>query len=390
MHSFAALPGTIERLLTGSTAGSTMPLDGFDDRYDRILLVYLDAFGWKFVERHAEHPLLVRARDEGSLLKFRSQFPSTTTAHATTLQSGLPVGVHGLYEWFILEPSLDRLIAPLLFSYAGDSEAHTLVAEGFSPSALFPAETLHMRLGAAGVRCVGAVPRGLAHTVPNEALTRGAEIVGFDDPPGGFAGVAAALAQSERVYASVYLPSFDALMHVLGPDHPDADSELVTLLGQTADGFAQIPEGTLFLVVSDHGMSPVSPERTTYVNVAWPELERHLRRGADGKPLAPGGSCRDLFLHILPGHVDEVVGVLAERLAGVADVLPTQRLVEDGTFGEELSDAFLARLAEVVVLPHHGEAAYWLEPHRFEQRFLGQHGGLSPDEMEIPLLALVR
>ena len=76
MHSFAALPGTIERLLTGSTAGSTMPLDGFDERYDRVLLVYLDAFGWKFAERHSEHPLLVRARDEGSLTKFRSQFPS--------------------------------------------------------------------------------------------------------------------------------------------------------------------------------------------------------------------------------------------------------------------------------------------------------------------------
>ena len=174
MHSFAELPGTIEQLLTGSTSGSTMPLEGFDERYERVLLVYLDAFGWKFVERHAEHPLLVRARAEGSLLKFRSQFPSTTTAHATTLQSGLPVGVHGLYEWFILEPSLDRLIAPLLFSYAGDAEAHTLVGDGFSPAALFPAETLHMRLAAAGVRCVGAVPRGIAHTVPNEALTRGA------------------------------------------------------------------------------------------------------------------------------------------------------------------------------------------------------------------------
>jgi hypothetical protein len=390
VYSFAALPGTIEQLLTGSTSGSTMPLEGFDERYERVLLVYLDAFGWRFVERHAEHPLLVRARAEGSLLKFRSQFPSTTTAHATTLQSGLPVGVHGLYEWFILEPSLDRLIAPLLFSYAGDAEAHTLVGDGFSPAALFPAETLHMRLAAAGVRCVGAVPRGIAHTVPNEALTRGAEIVGFDDPAGGFAGVAEALAESERVYASVYLPSFDALMHVLGPESPDAYSELVTLLGQIEDGFALAPDGTLLLVVSDHGMSPVSPERTTYVNVAWPELEQHLRRGADGKPLAPGGSCRDLFLHVLPGHVDEVVDGLSERIGGIADVVRTQTLVDEGTFGAELSDAFLARLAEVLVLPHVGEAAYWLEPLRFEQRFLGQHGGLSPDEMDIPLLALVR
>jgi hypothetical protein len=32
---------------------------------------------------------------------------------------------------------------------------------------------------------------------------------------------------------------------------------------------------------------------------------------------------------------------------------------------------------------------YWLEPGRFEQRFLGQHGGLSANEMEIPLASWV-
>jgi hypothetical protein len=32
---------------------------------------------------------------------------------------------------------------------------------------------------------------------------------------------------------------------------------------------------------------------------------------------------------------------------------------------------------------------YWHEPGRFEQRLHGQHGGLSPQEMEIPLVAWV-
>jgi hypothetical protein len=42
-----------------------------------------------------------------------------------------------------------------------------------------------------------------------------------------------------------------------------------------------------------------------------------------------------------------------------------------------------------VVLPHHGEAVYWHEPGRFVQQLHGQHGGLSPQEMEIPLVAWV-
>ncbi len=52
-------------------------------------------------------------------------------------------------------------------------------------------------------------------------------------------------------------------------------------------------------------MEAISPERTTYVNVVWPELAQHLAAGADGKPLAPAGSARDLFLHVLP---DRLVG----------------------------------------------------------------------------------
>ncbi len=40
------------------------------------------------------------------------------------------------------------------------------------------------------------------------------------------------------------------------------------------------------------------------------------------------------------------------------------------------------------MLPLHGQSVYWHEPGRFEQRFLGQHGGLSPDEMDIPLVVL--
>ena len=47
------------------------------------------------------------------------------------------------------------------------------------------------------------------------------------------------------------------------------------------------------------------------------------------------------------------------------------------------------RLAHVVVLPRYGEAVYWHEPGRFVQQLHGQHGGLSPQEMEIPLVAWV-
>ena len=68
---------------------------------------------------------------------------------------------------------------------------------------------------------------------------------------------------------------------------------------------------------------------------------------------------------------------------------PVERLLVEGIFGPAPSAALRARLADVVCLPYAGEAVYWLERGRFEQLFHGMHGGLSSDEMEIPLVVCV-
>ncbi len=80
---------------------------------------------------------------------------------------------------------------------------------------------------------------------------------------------------------------------------------------------------------------------------------------------------------------------LAELLAGVAEVRTVDALLREGLFGANVTEALTSRLANLVVLPAPGEAAYWLEPGVFEQRFLGQHGGLSDNEMAIPLVSWV-
>ena len=140
------------------------------------------------------------------------------------------------------------------------------------------------------------------------------------------------MAGEERAYGFLYLPDVDSLMHVLGPDAPEADAlfdETLTAIDTAVRG-GSFPAGTLLLLTSDHGMAAVSPERTTYVNVAWPEIAGHLAVGADGLPLAPAGSCRDLFLHVRPGETEQVVSTLGSLLEEVADVHAVDDLVAQG------------------------------------------------------------
>jgi hypothetical protein len=86
--------------------------------------------------------------------------------------------------------------------------------------------------------------------------------------------------------------------------------------------------------------------------------------------------------------VDEVCEQLANRLDGIAKVFTTDSLIDSGTFAKP-SARLQMRLGDVVVLPHYGQAVFWHEPGRFVQDLYGQHGGLSPQETEIPLLVWI-
>ena len=128
-YCFSRIPATIEYLLTGKKL-LTLPKDCLqvqDHPYDMVVLFFIDGFGWTFFEKYQDkYPFLFRFVKEGIVSKITSQFPSTTAAHVTTINSGEEVGQTGVYEWFYYEPIVDRMIAPLLFSYAGDKALGSL------------------------------------------------------------------------------------------------------------------------------------------------------------------------------------------------------------------------------------------------------------------------
>ena len=115
-YSFAQIPTTIQRLLTGGEGGlPSKILAHLPTAYRKVVLILVDGFGWRFLTRHLDrYPFLKRFADQGVISKLTSQFPSTTAAHITTLNSGLSVGETGIYEWLYYEPAIDAIISPLI------------------------------------------------------------------------------------------------------------------------------------------------------------------------------------------------------------------------------------------------------------------------------------
>jgi hypothetical protein len=381
---FAALPETVARLFGVGEGG--VALDGLPARADRVLLVLLDAFGWRFFVRHGDHPLLARMQ---AVTPLTTMFPATTSAHITTLHTAAGVGEHGLYEWNVYDPSLDAIVTPLLFSFAGDGARDTLLRAGADPQAVLPSmPTLYERLSAAGVACGAFEPAAFAPSTYDTVLTRGARVHPIADLAAGLSEVAAVLRAGGPTYAYLYWDELDAVGHVHGPSSPEFAATAVRCLDALDAGLAALPPGTVVLLAADHGQVDVDPATTIFVNEAWPELPALLARGRGDRVLAPAGSARDLFLHCRPDTVDDVVAGLRRIVGERATVHRVQDIVAAGWFGE-VGDRLRARLADVCVLPGPGETVWWRERGRFDMGFRGHHGALSEDEARTQVAALV-
>lgn len=393
---FAHLP----RLLTAAFAGSGSALldgAGLSGPFDNVVFLFVDAFGWRFFEQFADDYPFLRRLAAGHVARQSSQFPSTTAAHLTTLGSGQEVGQHGVFEWQYYEPQLDAMIVPLLYSFAGDDAPETLRAAGIEPERLLPRMAFFSSLAAYGVKAHTLLPETYAHSTYSRALADNADSYPYKTMPEALVNLRHLLLHppspaTPRIFF-LYIDTVDAICHRYGPGSPHLAAEVDTLFNQFERILWPGLEGrcgkTLMLLSADHGQIEVDPATTIYLNRSphFARLQPLLARNRRGQTLTPGGSARDVFLYTRPGLADEAASVLAQIVAGRADVRKTADLVAAGCFGPApVSPRLSERLSELVILPHPGESVWWYEKDRFEQKFYGHHGGFTPQEMEIPLL----
>ena len=397
-YCFSALPQTVEFLLTGE-GESALPGDCFGSlptKYDKMILFFVDAFGWRFFRQYAEiYPFLKTFLRHGTVSQMTSQFPSTTAAHVTCMHTGLNAGQSGVYEWNYYEPLVDEVITPLLFTYAGEKKRDSLKRSGIPAEAFFPTQTFYQKLQTRGITSYVFQHESYTPSTFSDIVYKGATVFSFKRLSEALSNLAElVLADTAPItYYFLYFDKIDAICHTYGPKSRQFEETVDTFLRMMEELFYKKLSGkvgqTLLILTADHGQVEVDPRRTFYLNKHSSEIEQYLQRNQGGKLLVPAGSARDMFLHVKEERIDEAVVLLQKHLADIAEVYYTEQLVAQHFFGSsEPSKEFLARVGNVVILPHQHETVWWYEEGKFDMHFKGHHGGLTPEEMEIPLLLL--
>jgi len=359
-------------------------------KYDAVVLLFVDAFGWRFYERFQDAPFIKRMEKQGRIEKLTSQFPSTTAAHVTTLHTGLPVGMTGVHEWYYYEPKVDRIIAPLLFSFAG-TERDSLKTKKVNAAEIYPKGIFYPELKKMGVDSFNFGLRDYTPSTYGKVVMDGSEMRAFKTLSEALVNIRLLLeGQKNPTYIQLYFDRIDSLAHDYGPAAPQTEAEIETFLLIMEHYFERVFNGRkriLFMMTADHGMGEVDPQTTTFLNIDpnFSGFERFVKKNRKGHLLVPAGSPRDMFLYIKDDMLEEAQTFLSKRLEGEADVVKTETLITDGYFGSEISDRFRERVANLVILPYRYRSVWWYEKDKYEQRFYGHHGGLTAQELEIPL-----
>jgi hypothetical protein len=294
-----------------------------------------------------------------------SGFPTTTATSLASLATGQNNGTHAFLGYRVFNAHQGKAIN--LLNDLGDK---------FPPREYQDLKTISESAHDIGVKVVTVGPSEYADSGFTKATTPAAKYLAARTIEDRFAITKRELATpGSLIY--LYVPELDQLAHRFGVDS-DKWLETIEELDSVVSKFANsMPKGAGAILTADHGVIDVPKSSQIFLD----EFESL-------KEIAMlGGDPRAGYLYLAPGtDVSAKRQQLSEELSGLVDVVTIPELIDAGWL-EPLSKTAETIAPDLVLLPRGDRVIYHRDFAKSKSmEMIGQHGGMSKAEWEIPLL----
>lgn len=373
------IPGTLKSLL-GLDNGYTL-LDG---KSDKVLLIVVDSLGYEnLMEIFERDKELREILSRFELDKITSVFPTSTAPAMTSIESGKPPEKHSLLEWVAYSRELNMRFYTLKFQTVDEENKYKF--ERKADEGLIEHRDMFNDLVKEGVQVHQINPEDLVDSEFSEAGNEQKE--GYSNLVEAFVKTRELIEKEEdKSLFSLYLPHFDTSSHDNGPYSEESTSllrEIFTLINRE---IIEELENLRIVIAADHGCvkvkNTIEIEKDNELGrEIFPNLKTYY-----GKKILPVGGSRNMYLHVEEGKLEDVIENLRRKLNGKARVFRTEELIEGKLFGTgEPSQKFSDSIGNVVVLPEKNTMMHF-DP--FTEEYKGMHGGLTEEELYVPLLSM--
>ncbi len=385
----------------GQALGATLPgvlpplrddlLDGLLDGVQRIVLVLIDALGWETLQDvMARRPDLIfhRLAAQGRLWPITTTFLSTTNSVLSTIHTGRSPVEHGLLAYSMFLREWLMAVEAISFSTMHTPFEGTLTEWGLEPEKFLPVPAIGQLLAVQGIASYALTLDRFVKTPLSVMHNHGMqEILGYATASDFWLTLRHILEQrTERGFVSAYWSAVDTLAHRLGPLDESGDAEIVSLALLMEEIFFNrltlaARKGTLLLLTADHGQITTPPGSEIL-------LDQHSAL-LDALFLPPLGEGRVPFFYVRNGQYEMVRQYVDEHFAEQFIFFSQDEVLRSGLLGPGKPSAEVRhRLGDIVGIAT-GNAHFARDAESVKKKpMLGRHGGLTPQEMLVPLLAV--
>jgi len=374
VNLMASIQNAFSTMPSGYATLKVLPAESLQTSKNVVLMV-IDALGYNYLNTVGKDSCLARHL-QGSMT---SMFPSTTTTSISTFNTGLMPQHHALTGWNIWFEELGAVIQPLPFKTRGASLSLT-DSEYINVKRLCQASPLANILD---VDCSVVMPDSIIDSAYNLAFTKGAEKIAYTGLDAFFAKTAERILQGKaKQYIYSYWPALDHLGHTTGI-HSDTSKQHFADIDHAFEQFLETIQGsdTTLIVTGDHGMIDTTPDSHLHLN-DHPRLAECLTL-----PLC--GERRAAFCYVRPFKQQQFEDYINNELADCMHMIPSEQLIEEGYFGlGKVHPKLHKRIGDYTLLMKDNYALYDQLYNEERHPSIGVHGGISEDEMLVPLIVV--
>ncbi len=299
-----------------------------------------------------DHPAATLSADSAG--RIDAPFPTTTTVSLATAATGLPPSQHGLLGYQLWMPEAGRVVNTIKWT--------TLWGEGvdIDTTAVLPGPNLWERLSAVGGEPITVQPGHFAGSRLSAALYRGCRyepVFTVDEVIAATSG----LATEPGRLIFTYVPHVDFAAHVHGQDSAEYAESLRVVSGIWEGVARRLPPGAVMVGTADHG----------HVDFAEPQRVRIPKQLEDDHTFY--GDSRVMFVR----------GDESPAFAPLPASWIRAEEMQDWWGPAPRHESFESRVPDGVLLAD--DDAVLLHSHS-DKRLIGQHGGLTDGERQVPLL----
>ncbi|MCD4756204.1 alkaline phosphatase family protein [bacterium] len=383
----------------GINNGKTLPTDCFKEKkeYMHTVFVLLDGFGYSLLEEVLPTlPNEIRKFIEKELhiSKLTTLFPSTTSAIIPFLATGYLPEESGIYEWWQYEHTTGKTFIPFLYTYWEDGKNISMEnLEDIDPKNIYKESLFYNTLQKNGIDVfVYTNPMYLispfnklanqkictrnSHRMTNQRVDVVQDIEDNFD---------------KKSFHYIYDPDIDAVEHGRGRNSKEAIAIAKNKLFELYELLKEIKErdwekDVQVIIAADHGLTQFEGDNVLMLDTVMHNLYDYMKTNKDGKHITFGGSPRALVLHIKEDMKERFINDVQQYIKGRAEVFTTEELFKKGLLNSEIeiSEAFTKNFGNITILSYDHQGI-WFDAKNLPM-FKGHHGGLSEDELHIPLM----